>query len=138
MRDPDVLPRYQLSGDIAERGELLNGSVQLALDGAAVRGSSEWQIAVTLAWRLGREGAVALDEGDLALDDGVSALEVIAILEEGTAEEDTDTGNSIVELLFTIEESTVEGFEVGTQLRAEFDIGAEQWSGSLTIGGGAA
>lgn len=135
MQDREAPTRYNLAGEVSERTELLNGTMQLALDGAASHDATEWQVAVTLAWRLGREGAVALEEGDLALDDGGSELEVIAILEAGSAEEDTDTGNAIVELLFAIEESNVEGFEAGTQLRGQLDVGAEQWTGSLTLGG---
>ncbi len=138
MRDRDLPPRYELSGDVSERGELLNGSMQLALDGAAVHAASELQISVILAWRLGREGAVALEEGELALDDGVSTLEVVASVADGTAEEDPDTGSSLVDALFTIEESNTPEFVAGTQLRAELDIGAEQWSGSMTFDGGSA
>lgn len=132
MSDAAAGSGYKLSGEVSERAELLNGSMQLSLDGIAVGEDVRWELAVSLAWRLGREGAVALEEGDLALDDGGStSSEVIAILDGGSAEDDSDTGNAIVDARFTIEESNVAGFEAGAQLRCQFEVGAEQWTGSL-------
>lgn len=132
MEHPANGLHYELSGEVSERAELLNGSMQLALDGSASQQSERWDLVVSLAWRLGREGAIPLEEGDLALDDaGATSAEVVAILDSGSAEEDTDTGNAIVEALFTIEESNIAGFEPGGQCRCQFEVGAEEWSGTL-------
>ncbi len=52
-----------LAGEVSERAELLNGSMQLALDGAGASGAPGWEVTLSLAWRLGRDGAVPLVEG---------------------------------------------------------------------------
>ena len=134
MPETSATSSYTLSGEVSERAELLNGSMQLSLDGLAAGGDQRWALAVSLAWRLGREDGVSLDEGDLALDDdGVTDAEVVAILADGSAEEDMDTGNAIVDARFIIEESNVDGFAPGASLRCRFEVGAEQWSGALTV-----
>ena len=127
---PDLPTSIRLNGEITERAELLNGAMQLALDGADSEDS--WSIELALSWRLGRAGAVALDEGDLAL--ASDAGEVIAILDAGTAELDPDTGNVEVDARFTVEGVTAVAIEVGALLRARLEIGAEAWSGELRAG----
>jgi hypothetical protein len=125
--------RYALTGEVSERAELLNGTMQLALDGATSEGSTPWELTIALAWRLGREGAIPLEEGDLALDDaGATSSEVVALLDSGSADDDADTGNAIIEALFTIEESNIAAFEAGTRLHCQFEVGAEQWTGVMT------
>jgi hypothetical protein len=132
MPEADSNLRYTLTGEISERAELLNGSMQLALDGTASGDTQLWALAVALAWRLGREGAVSLEEGDLTLDGvGDGSFEIVAILDDGSAEEDADTGNAVVDALFTIEESNVAGFEAGAQLSCQFEVGAERWTGAM-------
>ncbi|MDA0352992.1 MAG: hypothetical protein O3A10_12370 [Chloroflexi bacterium] len=124
----------RISGEITERAELLNGAMQLALDGESDPDAGEWIIEVALSWRLGRAGAVALDEGDCSADcedlAGASA-ELVAVLEQGTAELDPDTGRVEIEATFTIEGVTGLEDEPGTMLRARFEIGAETWTGEL-------
>lgn len=126
--------RYVLTGEVSERAELLNGTMQLALDGATSEVTTPWELTIALAWRLGREGAIRLEEGDLALDDaGATSAELVALLDSGTAEEDIDTGNAIIEALFTIEESNVAALEAGARLHCQFEVGAEQWTGVMTL-----
>lgn len=125
--------RYHLTGEVSERAELLNGSMQLALDGVASHATERWELAVALAWRIGREGAIPLEEGDLAFDHGdVDNSELVAILDGGSAEEDSDTGNAIVEARFTIEESNITAFEAGTQLHCRFEVSTERWTGVMS------
>ena len=120
--------RTTLDGDVTERAELLNGAMQLALDGAATPEAGGWQATLSLAWRLGRAGQVALDEGDLSLERDGS--ELVALLEEGTVELDPDTGAAIVDALFTIEDAS--GLELnGDGLHGRFEIDAERWRGEL-------
>jgi len=126
-------PRLPLAGDVSERTELLNGAMQLALDGATTEGG-RYGVTLTIAWRLGREGAIPLEEGDLTLDDpATDDAETVAILDAGTAEEDIDTGNAVIDATFTIEESNVDALPVGGRLRCQLEVAAEQWTGSLVL-----
>lgn len=122
---PDPAP---LSGEVTERAELLNGAMQLALDGA-VGSEVGWIVEFALSWRLGRAGAVDLDEGDLTIEG--PAAELIAILDAGTAELDPDTGNVEVDATFEIESATGLALESGMAIRARLEIGAESWNGVL-------
>jgi hypothetical protein len=125
--------RYAFTGEVSERAELLNGTMQLELDGVTSDEEAHWELSISLAWRLGREGAIPLEEGDLALDAaGATSAEVVALLDSGSAEEDADTGNAIIEALFTIEESSVAAFERETRLYCQFEVGSEQWTGVMT------
>jgi hypothetical protein len=132
MGNQASVPQYALSGEVSQRAELLNGSMQLTLDGSAILESERWELTISISWRLGREGAVPLEEGDLALEDaGAIISEVVANLESGAAAEDTDTGNAIVKARFTIEESNVPGFDTGEEIICQFEVAAEQWIGTL-------
>jgi len=119
----------RLSGEITERAELLNGAMQLSLDGVAVSSEAPWTIEVALSWRLGRAGAVALDEGDLTLESGDH--EVIAILDAGSAELDPDTGNVEVDATFEVESASGVKLAPYSPLRARLEISAESWTGEL-------
>ena len=121
-----------LAGEVSERAELLNGSMQLALDGAGASGAPGWEVTLSLAWRLGRDGAVPLVEGDVAIGhrDG---SEVVALLEEGNASEDRETGHALVELMFSVEESTLPGLAAGARLGCQLEVEGDRWSGSLSI-----
>lgn len=122
-------PATRFTGEISERAELLNGAMQLTLDGAAVGSDADWMIEAALSWRLGRAGAVTLDEGDLTLTAGDS--ELVAILDEGTAELDEDTGGVEVSATFGVEGATAADLEPGAMLLGRFEIGAESWTGEL-------
>lgn len=124
-------PTTRFAGEISERAELLNGAMQLTLDGGAVGSEVEWTIEAALSWRLGRAGAVALDEGDITLI--VGDAELIAILDEGTAELDEDTGAVEVSATFDVEGATAVDVEPGAALRGRFEIGAESWNGELAL-----
>ncbi len=126
-----LAPATRFAGEISERAELLNGAMQLTLDGGAIGSEAEWTIEAALSWRLGRAGAVSLDEGDLTLTLGDA--EVVAILDEGTAELDDDTGSIEVSATFDIEDATGLDLESGAPLRGRFEIGAESWDGELAL-----
>ncbi len=127
-----LAPATRFTGEITERAELLNGAMQLALDGEAANADPAWTIESALSWRLGRSGAVTLDEGDLTLEAG--AHELVAVLDHGTAELDPDTGGVEIEATFTVE--GVSGVDPPTDgaLSARFEIGAESWTGELLEG----
>jgi hypothetical protein len=126
---PDFPASLRLSGEITERAELLNGAMQLSLDGVVAVSEDPSTIELALSWRLGRAGAVALDEGDLTLESAAS--EVVAVLDAGTAELDPDTGNVEVEGTFVVESATGVTLAAGALLTARLEIGAESWSGEL-------
>ena len=117
----------QFAGEVTERAELLNGAMQLTLDGENAGSEAVWTIELTLSWRLGRAGAVQIDEGDLTLDS--TEDEVVATLDTGTAEVDADTGNVSVDAMFIV--------EAGAPLHARLEIGAEEWTGQLVDRGDA-
>jgi hypothetical protein len=127
---PDLPPSLRLTGEVTERAELLNGAMQLALDGATTEGG--WAVELTLSWRLGRAGAVDLDEGDLTLDS--SDAEIVAVLDDGTAELDPDTGTAEVNARFEVESVTGVSLDAGVLLTLSVVIGAEAWSGDLRTG----
>ena len=90
-----------------------------------------WTIEVALSWRLGRAGAVSLDEGDLTLESG--DREVIANLDAGTAELDPDTGNVEVDAVFDVESANQAELDAGAPIRVRLEIAAEAWTGELTL-----
>ncbi len=83
-----------LTGDIVERQELLNGTMILTLDGAAADGS--WTMSGLVGWNIGTQRDQSVGEGDLTLvrDDGselFATLTRAAITDtDGTAETDAD------------------------------------------------
>ena len=121
----------RFSGEISERAELLNGAMQLTLDGVAVGAGAAWAIEAALSWRLGRSGAVALDEGDLTLTLGDA--ELVAILDEGSALLDEETGAVEVDASFDVEGATAVDIEPGAGLRGRFEIDADAWSGEVGL-----
>ena len=119
------------TGEVTERAELLNGAMQLSLDGASTDTETPWTIELALSWRLGRVGTVTIDEGDLTLESG--DREVIANLDAGTAELDPDTGNVEVDAAFEVESASGIALTAGAPIRARLEISAEAWTGELTL-----
>ncbi len=131
---PAFATPVRCSGEITERAELLNGALQLSLDGGlssadAPDSEAPWSVEIALSWRLGRAGAVALDEGDLTLESG--DRELVAILEAGSVEVDGDTGDVDVEATFEVEGASGIDVAAGVPLQARLAIGAERWTGEL-------
>lgn len=122
---------YTAAGEVSERAELLNGFLQLALDGEAVLGDARWQCAASLAWQLGRTGEVALAEGDLALEDGDG--ELFAILEHGSAEPDLDTGSAVVRGVFVVDGARGDLAAAGDRVECDLRIEVESWRGELRV-----
>lgn len=139
------------AGEVSERTELLNGTLQLSIEGAvgadsAARDSAAkdeaapWELSASFAWKLGRDGDVPLSEGDLTLEgrDG----ELFATLGEGVAAVDPDSGAATVRATFVVD--GVEGERLGalglrpdSSVSAELTVEAERWSGELRLPGGA-
>ena len=131
-------------GEVSERTELLNGTLQLSIegevaaDGAAADSAASWELSASFAWRLARDGDVPLSEGDLTLEghDG----ELFATLGAGVATVDPDSGAATVRATFIID--GVEGerlIDLGLRpdgaVTAELTVGAERWSGELRLPG---
>ncbi|MDA0365654.1 MAG: hypothetical protein O3B31_10565 [Chloroflexi bacterium] len=126
--------RLYAVGEVSERAELLNGFLQLALDGevsAGDDGEARWRCASSLSWRLGRSGEVELGEGDLALEDG--EMELFAVLEHGTAIPDPDTGSAFVRATFTVDGARGDWAVAGDRVLCELTIDSEDWRGEIHI-----
>jgi hypothetical protein len=122
---------YAVTGEVSERAELLNGFLQLSLDGEAVHGDGRWQCASSLAWQLGRSGEVALKEGDLSLEDGDH--ELFAVLEHGTAAPDLETGSAVVRAVFAVDGARGDWAAPGDRVACELRIDVETWRGEIRI-----
>ncbi|MDE3096176.1 MAG: hypothetical protein KGK07_09260 [Chloroflexota bacterium] len=80
----------QITGDVVERQDLLNGTRILTLEGRSADGA--WVLAGGLAWNIGRTGAPA--EGDITLT-SIAGDEVFATVAGGGVREaaaDDDAG----------------------------------------------
>jgi hypothetical protein len=122
---------FEATGEVSERAELLNGFLQLSLDGEAVQGDGRWLCASSLAWQLGRTGEVALKEGDLSLEDGDH--ELFAVLEHGTAEADLDTGSAVVRAVFTVDGARGDWAAPGDRVGCDLRIEIESWRGEIRV-----
>ncbi len=134
-------------GEVSERAELLNGALQLSIEGVVAAGSAAtdrvgtdeaapWELSASLSWRLGRDGDVPLSEGDLTLEgrDG----EFFETLTEGVAAVDPDSGAATVRATFMIDGVEGDrlldlGLRADSAVAAEFAIDAERWSGELRL-----
>lgn len=122
------------TGEVSERAELLNGFLQLALEGevsASDGDGARWRCSTALSWQLGRAGEVALGEGDLALEDGDT--ELFAVLDQGTAVPDPDSGSALVRAVFTVDGARGDWAATGDKVACELTIEAEHWRGEFRI-----
>jgi len=126
---------YPAAGEVSERSEKLGGGLLLTLDGAvdppagAPPERSGWWCTLSLSWTLGREGAAALNEGDLALQEVATTGELSAILAGGEAETDPDTGQTTVHATFTVDDGPL----AGRCIVADLAVGGEEWRGVLRL-----
>jgi len=124
-------------GEISERTELLNGTLQLSIEGVVAAGSAApWELSASFAWRLGRDGNVPLSEGDLTL--ASSDGELFATLDEGVATVDPDSGAASLRATFIVDgvegERLVDlGLRPDSAVTAELTLDAERWSGQLRL-----
>jgi len=123
--------RFEAQGEVSERAELLNGSLQLVLDGEAQAGDDSWLCASSLSWRLGRSGEVALNEGDLTLEAG--EREIAAVLLEGVAVADPDTGAASVRVTFTVDAVRGDVGATGDRLACDLEVGVDTWRGQIEV-----
>jgi hypothetical protein len=125
------------SGEVSERGELLDGSLQLALEGSCELAGVEWIVSMTLAWPLAEAGEVPLAEGDLALDATERGL--FAVLEEGVAANDPDTGAAQITARFRVDatdgEPQPDADDAVGGIECAIEVGVEEWRGELTFVG---
>ena len=120
---------WNAAGEVVEREELLDGRFQVVLDGQ----DQGVAVALTLVWLLAREGEVPLAEGYVTVS--ADSGELNASLEAGTAEVSAETGAASVRATFVVD--GVEGglAEPGTRIACELEVGAEEWRGTLELGG---
>ncbi len=94
----DIL--FQVSGDVVEREELLNGTQTVAIEGSSEDGA--WALTGTVAWNLGLRDFAG--EGDLTLarEDG---SEIFATLTNASVQESADdgAGGHMLRLVFEID-----------------------------------
>lgn len=120
----------QCSGEITERSELLNGTVQLSLDGEMYVSEDHWEVEIVFAWSLGRVGAVSISEGELIF--GCGQQELIAILDRGFIEVDPDGGEVDVSARFKVDDFTGLDLALGASIGTHLTIGAERWHGEIS------
>jgi hypothetical protein len=136
MADPETTSRTgRASGEVSERGELLDGSLQLALEGSCELADVEWIVSMTLAWPLAEAGEVPLAEGDLSLDAPERGL--FAVLDEGVVVSDPDTGAAQVTASFLVDATDGETAPAGEAavagVECSIEVDVEAWRGELTL-----
>ena len=119
-------------GEVSEREELLDGRLQLVLDGETADGLA---VSFSLVWLLGREGATPLAEGFATLD-AAGVGELNASLASGEVEAAAETGEASVRARFAVD--AAEGgaralAAPGAILACGLEVGAESWRGELRI-----
>ncbi len=129
---------YGIRGEVSERQKLLDGTVQLSLEGLA----SAFSLTATFAWQLARAGAIELLEGDLTLEERSvpnEPRELYALLDAGTCVIDPDTGTARIEGVYLVDGLLgdwpmlgVAGHE-GARLPCRFEIEASEWQGELNV-----
>ncbi len=126
-----------IRGEVSERQELLNGTVQLSLEGEA----SGLFLAATFAWQLARDD-VELLEGDLTLEDRTvsdGTHELYALLHAGTCVIDPDTGEARIEGTYLVDGLVGDWLMLGAagreggRLPCRFVIGASEWQGEINV-----
>ena len=127
-----------MSGEVSEREDLLDGRVRVEIEGgdAGTGGAEGWTLTASFGWRRGRDGEVALDEGDLTLACG--AREVYASIDGGTARPDPETAAVHVRARFVVDGSTGGWLRPGARLSGEFAIRAVEWEGDVRLDAGEA
>ena len=129
-----------IRGEVSERQKLLDGTVQLSLEGEA----SGLFLAATFAWQLARAGEVELIEGDLTLEDRSASdgtHELYALLDAGTCVVDPDTGAARIEGSYLVDGLVGDWLMLGAagreggRLPCRFEIGASEWQGELNVPG---
>lgn len=120
---------WRASGGVSEREELLDGRLQVALDGETADGLA---VSLTLVWLIGREGGAPLDEGYLTVADGAGELN--ASLESGETGSGDDSGATAVRARFAVDDAEGALAPLGSPVECELEVGAESWSGELRLG----
>lgn len=121
---------WRASGEVSEREELLDGRLQVALDGETADGLA---VSLTLVWPIGREGGAPLAEGYLTVAGGAGELN--ASLESGEAGAGDDTGAAAVRARFAVDAAEGALAPLGAPVECELEVGTDSWSGDLRLGG---
>ncbi len=124
-----------IRGDVVERQELLDGTVQLVLEGE----SGHLQLSATFSWRIGGDGEAELREGELTLEDGSvpdAVSELYALLDSGTLTVDAESGDLRIECLYVVDGAVGDWGPLGAgrehgRLPGSFAVAAAEWSGRL-------
>lgn len=121
----------RMHGEVSEREDLLDGRVRVDLEGEA----EGWIVTASFGWRRGREGAVALDEGELTLT--ADGAELYASIDGGgdggAVEADAETGAAELRANFVVEGTDGDWPAPVDRLVCTLAIGTEQWSGELRL-----
>ena len=118
------------AGEVSEREELLDGRLQVALEGETADGLA---VSLTLVWPIGRTGGAPLAEGYLTVAGG--AGEINASLERGEAGAGGDDGAAAVRARFAVDAAEGALAPLGAPVECELEVGAESWRGELRLGG---
>ena len=101
---------YYATGEIVDSEERLGGDLLSVLEGEAQGDDGgEWNVSATLVWPLGRDGVVALAEGDLTLAPATESASddaptLAAVLVAGSVRVDAETGAVSVRAHFRVED----------------------------------
>lgn len=127
-----------ICGEVSEWQELLDGTVQLVLEG----GASGLLLTAAFAWRLAGEGEADLLEGDLTLEDRSNTggtRELYALLQSGTCSIDPETGDVRIEGAYLVDGVVGDWVTLGAagresgRLPCRFEVAAAEWRGELNV-----
>ena len=121
----------EASGEVSDREELLDGRMQVVLDGEA----AGRPLSCALTWTLGRAGEVAVEEADLTFETDEGELNALlsADLGGGVVRVDPDTGQAVAELTLIVEAAAGDHQATARSVRCSFEIGVDGWSGVVRL-----
>ena len=120
---------YKITGEVIEHSELLNGEIQLILEGEFISKNNKFCITNILEWQMGNNVITSILHSELSMEIS-SKLDqtIIGNYCKGTLSKDDETGDLHFDLFYNIDTKSSDN-----KVHCEIIVTGNEWSGFINI-----
>ena len=120
---------YKISGEVIDHSELLDGEIQIILEGSFTWKENTYKVTNSLESQMGSDITISINHSELLIENSfITSQTIVGNYSKGTLSEDEETGELQFDLAYDNDNSSSE-----EKIYCEISVQGNEWSGFLDI-----
>ena len=120
---------HKILGEVIDHSELLNGEIQMILEGEFIWNEKKYRITNSLEWQIGNDVVIPILHSELLIENSsITSQTIVGNYSTGNHSVDEETGELLFDLSYNIDAASSD-----EKIDCEITVQGNEWLGLLNI-----